>query len=326
MHNPFRHPSHSIGLGVIFAVISAAVLTAQTPARTTAAAGQKPAAPSRPVSSAALTNQDVIDLKKAGFSDDLLMAQVRGAKDRQFDLSAKGLIALKAAGVSERVLSVMMDSSAPARSAVASRPPANSVQSPGAAQHIVVSNEAPSTRSVAGREAGIYVEAGGTTMQLEPTVFSGGKTSGVFVSILTRGIKKMAWKAVVRSATAVQRVGVGSPVFYFYFERSGAGLSNTGVGSATLGASSPNEFVLARMTPKRNERELIVGEMGAFGANSGTRSKDTIDFATEKLQPGVYRVTLPEPLPPGEYCFFYAAGASKFMESGTGKLFDFGID
>jgi hypothetical protein len=28
----------------------------------------------------------------------------------------------------------------------------------------------------------------------------------------------------------------------------------------------------------------------------------------------------------GEYCFFYAAGASTMMAAGSGKLFDFGVD
>src|SRR5205823_1180032 len=100
----------------------------------------------------------------------------------------------------------------------------------------------------------------GNLVPLEPTVFTGTKTGGVFTSAITGGLKKAQWKAVVRSARALQRA-TASPAFYFYFEREGAGLNNSGlIGALMFGASSPNEFVLARMTPAANERELVVGE------------------------------------------------------------------
>jgi hypothetical protein len=182
---------------------------------------------------------------------------------------------------------------------------------------------APPTTSVSGREAGIYLVEGDQYTQLEPAVFSGGKTGGMFTSALTAGIKKVQWKAVVRSPKANQRVRSQTPIFDFYFEKSGSGLSNAG---AMLGASSPNEFVLVKMTPNDKERQLVVGEMGAFGGSAGTRSQDTVELKIEKLQPGAYKVTPATPLEPGEYCFFYAAGASSFMAAGAGKLFDFGVD
>ena len=80
------------------------------------------------------------------------------------------------------------------------------------------------------------------------------------------------------------------------------------------------------MERKGKERELTVGEFGLFGATSGTSSHDTIDLEVEKFAPGVYKVTAKEPLKRGEYCFFYAAGASQFAAAGSGKLFDFGVD
>jgi hypothetical protein len=51
-----------------------------------------------------------------------------------------------------------------------------------------------------------------------------------------------------------------------------------------------------------------------------------VPLTIERLEAGVYRVVPKEPLAAGEYCFFYAAGASSFAASGTGKLFDFGVD
>ena len=184
---------------------------------------------------------------------------------------------------------------------------------------------APATSS---REAGIYVDMRGDSqdlVQLEPTVFTQGRTGGMLTSAMTYGIKKMKWKAVVRGQRANLRVRGTRPVFYFYFER------NQNYGGAFSGwmasASSPNEFVLAKMDQADGGRELIVGEFGTLGASTGTRSQDTVDFKIEKLSAGVYRVTPVAALEVGrEYCLFYAAGASAMGAGGTGKLFDFGVD
>ena len=67
-----------------------------------------------------------------------------------------------------------------------------------------------------------------------------------------------------------------------YFEEKSHSLSNVWFWA---GASSPNEFVLARLSPKKNERELVVGEANLFGGSSGTPSKDTLELKIERLAP-----------------------------------------
>lgn len=273
-----------------------------------------------------MTNAEVVQLVKAGFGEDLIVGRIRQSPIKSFDVSTAALVNLKTAGVSERIIATMLGlpetSQAPQTGGSSPYP----TKTPAQPATQAISLAPPATKSVEGRDAGIYIESSQRVVQLEPTVFTGAKTGGVFTSSLTMGIKKVKWKAVVRSPGAVQRVQTTTPEFYFYFETTSSGLSNTGGLSTMLGASSPNEFVLARMTKKSNERELIVGEFGAFGASSGTRSQDTIELLIEKLGAGTYRVVPKYPLGPGEYCFFYAAGASSFAASGTGKLFDFGVD
>lgn len=295
------------------AALSAQPQKSQTTAK---AAVKKPAAKVK-----GITNQDVVSLAKAGFTDDLIVAQIKQTAGNAFDLSTVALLELKTAGVSERVIAVMLGMPDPGSKPTVAVPAAGN-----APTQVGMVFAPPLTKSVEGREAGIYVLEGDKYTPLEPTVFSGGKTGGVLLSGLTYGIKKMKWKAVVRSPRAQQRLSVSNPVFYFYFERQSSGLSNTGLMGAMLGASSPNEFVLARMDQKSKDRELIVGEAGTFGASSGTRSEDIVDLLIERIQPGVYKVTTKSVLTPGEYCFFYAAGASTMMSAGTGKLFDFGVD
>ena len=82
--------------------------SAPTPApKTTPTASARPAAASP--GGAAMTNADVIDLRKAGLDDDNLIASIRDASAVTFDLSPAGLKALLAAKVSNRVITAMRE-------------------------------------------------------------------------------------------------------------------------------------------------------------------------------------------------------------------------
>jgi hypothetical protein len=246
---------------------------------------------------------------QAKLGDAVIVAKIKSSPCK-FDTSTDALIKLKQAGVSDAVLQAMAEAgvaSAPAPSASTPPPDPDDPLSP--------------------HESGIYYvhpNPGGRRMvQLEPTVYSGGKTGGLFKSAMTYGIAKSKWKAVVRGNRANLRLTESRPTFYFYFEEKGSSLSYSGTFLAA--ASSPNEFILARMESKKDERQLITGEMGALGASTGTRSKDTVPFDTQKIRPGVYRVQPRSDMEPGEYCFFYA-GSTQAMGMTGGKLFDFGIN
>ena len=83
-----------------------------TPAKTLPAAPKK-SSPAKPPAPAPMTNQDVIKLVKAKIAEDLIIAKIRQSKTK-FDVSVDGLVALKEAGVSDSLIAVMMDPSAPA--------------------------------------------------------------------------------------------------------------------------------------------------------------------------------------------------------------------
>ena len=95
---------------------------------TAAGSTTTPATPApRPAGSAttavALANQDIIDLAKAGFSEDFVLATIASAKQPAFDVSTRGMLNLKAAGLSERVISVMAGRLAPAPANANAIPP-----------------------------------------------------------------------------------------------------------------------------------------------------------------------------------------------------------
>jgi hypothetical protein len=260
-----------------------------------------------------LTNDDVIKMVQAKLGDAVIVAKIKSSACK-FDSSTDALIKLKAAGVSDAILAAMAEGGAA---------PAAAAAVPAAAAPPPDPNDPASAH-----DAGIYYarqNPGGRQMTaLEPTVYSGGKTGGIFKSAMTYGIAKAKWKAVVRGNRAGLRITEQRPTFYFYFEEKAGSLSH----SAGFGAAitSPNEFILARMESKKDERELVMGEMNAFGASQGTRSKDTVPFEMQKISPGVYRVQPRTDVEPGEYCFFYAGGTQAMGMQGGGKLFDFGIN
>jgi hypothetical protein len=74
-------------------------------------AAQKTALKPKTTASSAMTNRDVIRLVKANIPDDVIEAKIKQSKTH-FDTSVEGLVALKEAGVSDRLISVMVNASA----------------------------------------------------------------------------------------------------------------------------------------------------------------------------------------------------------------------
>lgn len=85
-------------------VVLASLLIAQGYPR---AYAQQPAPSAQQPASQALNNDAVIKLVKAGLSDDLIVSTI-GSSPGAYDISADGMIALKTAGVSDRVVSAIV--------------------------------------------------------------------------------------------------------------------------------------------------------------------------------------------------------------------------
>ena len=84
--------------------------TAAAPASSTTAPAEKvKLAAKSPTKTTAMTNADVIDLRKAGLDDDNLIAAIRDAAATNFDLSPAGLKTLLGAKVTNRVITVMRE-------------------------------------------------------------------------------------------------------------------------------------------------------------------------------------------------------------------------
>jgi hypothetical protein len=264
-----------------------------------------------------MKNADVIELGKMKLGDDVTLEKIKASRC-EFDVSMDGLRALKAAGVSPVVIAEMVRASSKA----------------GVEKKQAEALEAGKNNPLAPHPGGIYYWDGeegteGQLVMLEPTVYSQSKSGGFFKSAMTMGIAKVKSKAVLNGATANLLLNRRKPTFYFYFETASAGLGGAGAGYFTA-ATSANEFLLVQTEAKTNSRELIVGQMNAFGAQGGVMDKSVVQFDFEKLANGAYKVVPKTDLPPGEYCFFYAGAAPMATygfsgPGGGGKVFDFSL-
>jgi len=88
-----------------------------------ALSAQVPAADSQPAAPKTLNNDSVIKLVKAGLSDDLIISTVN-AQAGNYDVTPDGLIALKGAGVSDKVVAAIVAEAAAPVAPAATDPPA----------------------------------------------------------------------------------------------------------------------------------------------------------------------------------------------------------
>jgi hypothetical protein len=261
-----------------------------------------------------LTNHDIAELASLGLSDDVIVDKIHASGATDFDTSVDGLKALKAAKVSDTVIRAMIN------------PHPATLGNAGSAPDQKTAKSDPNDPNSL-HEPGIYMYAntreGLKLAMLEPTVYSQGKTSGVFKAVMTYGIAKAKYKAVVQGPNANIRSSDGKMTFYFYFEETNGGLSRASFG----GTTTPNEFTLLKFEQQKESRETVVASANAFGASSGTDEKANIHFSSTKLRPGVYKVTPNSPLQPGEYCFLSSAGigTNGAGSAGANRLFDFEV-
>jgi hypothetical protein len=86
---------------------AAASAPSQQIAQPAAPIAQAPAPAAAPAVRAGLSNTDVLELKKAGFSDDLIITKIQGSAC-SFSLETADMIALKKVGLSDKVIAAMM--------------------------------------------------------------------------------------------------------------------------------------------------------------------------------------------------------------------------
>lgn len=263
----------------------------------------------------AYNNDAVAKLVKAGLSDDLIISTINNSPGK-YDISADGIIALKAAGASDKVISAILlktEAAPPPRPLKGVQPP----QDPNdpMAQH----------------EPGIYLLMTGRDRHrrmvlLKPAgaQLRSSNNLGNFASLGWSGKRILA---DIPGPHAALRTSETKPVFYIYYPPSG-----------TLGLTSsmdkPSEdFNLRLLEIEKDHRLTTMAQFSQRRSNMAKPNHDkwTVTFTPEMIRPYAYKIIPDAELSPGEYAFTEessnaTASVGTVYTHTNAKVFDFGVD
>ncbi len=252
-----------------------------------------------------LANQDIMSMASLGLSDEVIIAKIRsvsGADGLNFDTSVEALRALKDAKVSDEVIKAMINPAPPPAVIVAAAPMTTDPNLPPP-------------------EVGVYWKDGSVFNLVPGRFLTHEKVGGRAGAIFTNGIRSEHWDAVVDGPTSQTVVKDPQPTFYFYVPDGDAAA----------------DYILLTLDKKSDHREFQVGSFGGItGGKAGIKKEKQIAFRAEHAGIRIYKITLEQPLKPGEYAFFLGTGAQSNMSGGdlgssrsggnaTGRIYDFSI-
>jgi hypothetical protein len=250
-----------------------------------------------------LTNDDVVQMVKGGFDESTTVAAIESA-DTNFDNSVQALMALKAAGVSEKVISAML--AATKKKAEAAKPA------------VAAAAPAPAANPDVPEDMGVYTKLKGSLVEMYAEVVSW-KSGGVGKSMLSMGMTKGHVNATV-----------GGPKSKLQF-----GLPAELVIKCSEGVT-PSEYMLLKLDEKGDRREFRAVTGGVYHSSGGAQ-KDAIKFDFQKIAPRTYKIVLAG-LKKGEYGILPPGGGSVGATGGgasgqtvqggsmqSGKLYSFGV-
>ena len=321
---------------------------AATQQSTTPNTSQQPSAPKAAAPKAAtqtgvkpvatgMTNRDVIQLVKAKISDDVIITKIRQSKTR-FDTSTQGLVALKQAGVSDQLISVMVnadeaaantgaasDSAASAPAAPKSskdRPVLRPGETPANAKGEAAATNAATTPRTAKEPApapitqappnyGLYIESTG---QLKPLGRIETKVQvSKFRSFLRTKIPFVRQKIDINlpGAHSSSRYEVRRPTFYAYFPPSRD--------------VSKFKLLQCKITGQNFDQRTLANASIMFSTEQN-QDEVPMDIGPTSVR-DLYRISPREDLPSGEFGFVEGnTGNQSASDIEILDVYDFGID
>jgi hypothetical protein len=246
----------------------------------------------------ALNNDSIIKMVKAGLSDDLIITTIN-ASPATFDTSTDGLIALKSAGVSDKVVAAMVTKSA-----------APAAAAPGAAP--AAPPPLPSPAAASGLPAGIdevgvyYRDTTGAWVALMPEIVNF-KTGGVLKSVASAGVVKGDVNGHIQGAHA--KLNLTFPVVLAVYVPEGTDIT---------------EYQLLRLHVNGSSREFRSVTGGVLHVSGGA-ARDSLEFQPEKLAPRVYQITLQPDLVRGEYGLLPPGAYGSSNMGSSGKIYSVSV-
>lgn len=236
-----------------------------------------------------MNNDSVIELIKSGLSEDLIITTIN-ASPGAYNTSVDGLIALKGAGVSEKVLA-----------AIVNRASGGSVAATAANTAVAGSNLPPGVDTV----GVFYKNPNGTWHEMNVEIVNF-KTGGVMKGIVTQGLVKGDLNGNIKGPKS--RLALRKPAEFILYLPEGR---------------TAGEYMLLRLRPNKKEREFRAVTGGIIHSSSGA-TRDVVEFASERIAPRAYAITLSGNIGEGEYGFLpqyeIEAGSVK-----SGRMYTFSL-
>jgi hypothetical protein len=239
-----------------------------------------------------IDNATILRMKNAGIGDDVLIQTVQ-LQPGHYDTSPDDLIALKQAGLSDRVISAMQ-AHGTGLTVRGSNPSARTVV-------------APTPLALGVDEIGVYYKAKtGEWIELhtERVVF---KSAGAVKNILSDGLLKKDMNGHLDGGQSPLVLDTGVEILIY----------------APAGTDA-NEYDFLRFEPHKDSREFRTLTAGVFNSQTGA-ARDEIEFQPKKLAAQLYTFTIPVDIQKGEYGVLPPGAANIQGIAGTGKIFTFSI-
>jgi hypothetical protein len=237
----------------------------------------------------AMNNDAVIKMAKAGLGDDVIVGAINGQPGK-YKTTTDDLIALKTAGVSDKVIGAMI-----AKSSGGAAPAAAPAVAPAVASAGPVN------------EVGVYYKKGDAWTDLNPEVVNF-KTGGVLKSIGTAGIVKGDINGHLNGEHST--TGIHTPIEILIYTPEG---------------TAATEYQLLRLHEQKDAREFRTMTGGVFHASGGA-TRDAIPFENKKIAPRTYQIIMPADVGPGEYGILPPSSGDGTGSSGRiGKLYTFRV-
>ncbi len=287
---PLRFP-HRSTLFLLAFLLSAGARP--TPAQATAQT-EGPLQPSTDTSRPqALTNDSIMKMTQAGLDEKILLQTVQ-TQPGAYDTAPDDLIALKKAGVSQRVIAAMQ-----ARSAGLATRPATDADT---------ATSTDPTSLIAGvDEIGVYYkdrDGQWVPLKTERVQF---KSGGWVKSTLTNNIVKQDLNGDVVGPKSTLIVNTGVQILIY----------------APAGTQA-EEYDLIRFREHGGSREFRVKTGGVFHTETGS-NRDEIEFHPTRLAKNMYTFTIPTDIQKGEYGVLPPGSSNTPGIANAGKIFTFSI-
>lgn len=236
-----------------------------------------------------LSNDAIIRMTKAGLSEPII-AQAINLQPGRYETNASALIALKEAGVSDKIIGLMQS------------------HGTGLSYHDTKAVElAPLSGDI--DEMGVYYQDRKTSewipLKTEKVTI---KSGGFIKSTVTQGIIKQDRNGTVSGEHSPLVLNSGTPILIYAPEGTAA-----------------DEYTFIQFREHGDRREFRIYTGGVIHGGGGS-DRDSIDFTAKKIAKRMYTFNVPDDIVVGEYGILppgAAAGAASL--NGNGKMFTFRI-